>query len=435
MKTFKDFQETKTKMTITQFEKISNSSCETNDFREGNEIGSNFSNYVYVYKDFYYIDICNQRNIGYESANKKYGLVLSNEYFESNDLRVLEVKLYNDWFIDNVEGNDEWMYEVGIFTPHQSALYYKMFNDMNLCVEDITYSNDIVDTLRLSYGGVPICDVLLPNSAKSCMVEEKHNTFQIEHLDLNGERYDGKDSVDFVYENIGDLEDGLQVWFHQMARDYMDSVVDFVGQNSLGELPNTMSLDEFLIEYKDMLRGLEGANCYYKGNKIVGLHKTFKPLEDWYKFGCEPMNMFDSDNPIYDEKLCEDDVRNKLEMARMDVLGDFDKNGDAICSEKKEDDDDVETLVDLIEGDEVVRHQVKSMLSYLQGNGFVSSEDDDRIIGGDEREGFGDERLEECQGIVSINREGMVIDLSGNAYMDDYDNMVCNNCGVIVMRS
>ena len=296
MKKFKDFQETRQRMSAQEFEASTNSSVETQDFREGNELPTTSIN-VYVYLDYYYIDIFDVRNLGYESTTKKYGLLLYNQYFQSDNLRELEVQLYNDFIIDSVEGSDEWMYEIGIHTPHQSSLYFKMFKDMNLNVKDITYHNDVVDTLRLSYGSLPICDVLLPNSATQDLDNEKFDTFHIVYLDKDGDRMDGTMGRDGnweatnkedLFKTIEDLENALIEWFHQMARNFM---LDKLNDCKLGDV-ELISLDEFLIEHKVSLDGSFGENLKI-GKQIVSLHDNFKPLEDWYKFGCEPKNMFD----------------------------------------------------------------------------------------------------------------------------------------------
>jgi len=288
MKTFNDFIATRQKMSAKQFEQSSQIDIE------------DLANNVYVYMEYFYIDIYEPKNIGYKSKGKKYGLVFCNEYHESDNLRELEVKLYNDWFIDCVEGNDEWIYEVGWFTPKQCALYMKMFRDMKLNVEDITHSNDIVDTLRLSWGTMPICDVLLPNSATQDLDNEKHDTFQVEYLDMNGERIDiemddmksyERLGTPHIFETIDDLEDGLIMWFHQMARDYMREMDDICGLAC--ETP--MSLDEFLIEYKDQLNSTFGEN-YKRGKRIEDLHNNFNTLPKHYKFACEPKQAFDEDN-------------------------------------------------------------------------------------------------------------------------------------------
>ena len=304
MKTFKDFIATKQKMSAKEFEQSSQIDIDG--------LASN----VYVYMEHFYIDIHDQKNIGYESGGKKYGLVYTNEYHESDNLRELEVKLYNDWFIDCVEGNDEWMYEVGVHTPKQCALYMKMFRDMNFNVEDISHSNDIVDTLRLSWGtqmqiwaNIPICDVLLPNSATQDLDNEKHDTFQLEYLDMNGDRYDGKNSVEAqIFETIDDLEDGLIAWFHQMARDYMDDVVDMC------ELDNSqpMSLDEFIIEHKGTMDGKFG-RLYNRGKSIEGLHNNFNILPKHYKFACEPKQAFDKNNCPFITLEKMDEVANRCE--------------------------------------------------------------------------------------------------------------------------
>ena len=178
MKNFKDFIATKKKLSSIEFSVIT-----SQDMQEFEGISS-----VYVYKEFYYINIYDNKNIGYDSANKKYGLLICNEYHQSDSLKELEVKLYNDFFIDNVEGSDEWRYEIGINTPHQSALYYQMFKDMGFWVDDITYSNDIVDTLRLFMRGIPLFDVLLPNSATQDLDNEKFDSFQLEYLDSKGRK-------------------------------------------------------------------------------------------------------------------------------------------------------------------------------------------------------------------------------------------------------
>jgi hypothetical protein len=309
MKTFKDFIATRQKMSAKQFEQSSQVSIE------------DLANNVYVYMEHFYIDIHEPKNIGYASRGKKYGLVFCNEYHESDNLRELEVKLYNDWFIDCVEGNDEWMYEVGWFTPKQCALYMKMFRDMNLSVDDITHPNDIVDTLRLSWGNEPICDVLLPNSATQDLDNEKHDTFQLEYLDMNGERIDGDIAPNHIFETIDDLEDGLIEWFHQMARDYMMEMDDICG---LG-IDEPMSLDEFLIEYKDKLNSTFG-ECYKKGKRIEGLHNNFNTLPKHYKFVCEPKQAFDEDNCpfITLEKMnevasrCEEDFVEKYKQEKKD---------------------------------------------------------------------------------------------------------------------
>ena len=278
MKNFKDFIATRKKMSAKQFEESSQIDIEG--------LASN----VYVYMEHFYIDIHEPKNIGYQSKGKKYGLVFCNEYHESDNLRELEIKLYNDWFIDNIEGNEEWMYEVGIHTPKQTSLYFKMFRDMNLNVEDITYSNDIVDTLRLSWGTMPICDVMLPNSATQDLDNEKHDTFQLEFLDMNGDRI-GSSFLTHLFETIDDLENGLIEWFHQMARDYMMEMDDICGL----ACENSMSLDEFLIEYKDQLNSTFGEN-YKRGKSIESLHNNFNTLPKHYKFACEPKQAFDEDN-------------------------------------------------------------------------------------------------------------------------------------------
>lgn len=280
MKTFETFLKTRRKISVKDFNEASQSDIEENGV-----------SFVYAYQNFTYINIYDNKSIGFPSQTKKYGLIICNEYYESDNLEELEIKLYNDWFIDNLEGSEEWMYKVGYHTPQQTPLYYKMFQDMALNVEDISYKNDVVDTLRLSYKRVAICDVLLPNSATQDLNNEKHDTFQLEYLDMNGERIFENNSIPtlpHIFETIDDLQNALVEWFHQMARDYMDDVVDECKLDN----PQPMSLDEFIIEHKGTMDGKFG-RLYNIGNNIVSLHNNFKPLEDWYKFGCEPKNMFE----------------------------------------------------------------------------------------------------------------------------------------------
>jgi hypothetical protein len=274
MKTFETFQKTRRKMSVKDFNEASQSDVE--------EKGVSF---VYSYQNFTYIHIYDNKSIGFPSQTKKYGLIICNEYYESDNLEELEVKLYNDWFIDNLEGSEEWLYKVGYHTPKHTPLYYKMFQDMNLDVEDISYKNDIVDSLRLYWGSLPICDVLLPNSATQDWDNEKFDTFNVHYLDKDGERYDGKNSIEeHLFHTIDDLEDGLIKWFHQMARDFMEECEL--------DIDNPMSLDEFLIEHKATLDGKVG-DYNRRGTQIVNLHNDFKPLKEYYKFGCEPKNMFE----------------------------------------------------------------------------------------------------------------------------------------------
>ena len=368
MKNFKDFIATKKFMNAKKFGEQTAQDVEYEKF-------DGVSN-VYVYMDYYYIDIYDKKNIGYDSSGKKYGLNIMNEYHESDNCRELELKLYNDFWIDCVEGNDEWLYEVGKFTPYQTSFYMRMFRDMNLNVEDITYSNDIVDTLRLSWGTMPICDVMLPNSATKDLDNEKFDTFNVCYLDVYGERYDEENSnkktsfVEHLFETIGDLEDGLIEWFHQIARDYMEEIKEG-SCFKMSEPP--MSLDEFLIEYKDYLPQED----YNRGKRIFSLHENFKPLEDWYKFGCEPSNMFDSDNPIYDDE----DMRSRNEMARLE------------------------------------------------------QEEQDRANMSGEFEDDAKREFEECQSIVSVSKDSDIVDYQGNLSIDDNDDIVCDKCGHIVMSS
>jgi len=281
MKTFETFQKTRRKISVKDFNEASQSDVEENGV-----------SFVYTYQNFTYINIYDNKSIGFPSQNKKYGLIICNEYYESDNLEELEIKLYNDWFIDNLEGSEEWLYKVGYHTPKQTPLYYKMFQDMELNVEDISYKHDVVDTLRLSWDAIPICDVLLPNSATQDLDNEKFDTFNVVYLDKYGERLDGtmtrdgnweETNKEGLFDNIDDLQNALVEWLHQMARDYMEEVEDNTRDNT------PMSLDEFLIQYKDFI-ALEDWN---RGKRIESLHENFKPLDDWYKFGCEPKNMFE----------------------------------------------------------------------------------------------------------------------------------------------
>ena len=106
-----------------------------------------------------------------------------------------------------------------------------------------------------------------------------------------------------MYDTIDDLEEGCVGYLHYKAREYMDEMIEVCDLNN-----SMISLDEFLFEYK----GTMGKEDYKRGEKIVRMFNGFKPLEDWYKFGCEPKNMFDDGFDIDD--LREKDILDRLAM-------------------------------------------------------------------------------------------------------------------------
>jgi hypothetical protein len=274
MKTFQDFLATRKKMTPQEFNEKNNDDVEV----------SNNTTHIYVYEEYYYIHI-NTNFSTHDRANTymlndSYGLTLGNEYIESDKLHTLERTLYNDWFIDNVMGKEEWLPYVGIHTPHKSGHYYIMFEDMGFRVEDISYGNDSVDTFRLSINNIELFDVLLPNSANDNSDKEQFNQFVVHHLERSS--YDSsqfdrcEDSFD-VYDNIVDMQESFELRFHQIARDYMVEVVGSFEPSSLDEFLNTMEILKI------------------DGYSILKIWDNWNVLNESMTFGCEPKNMFEDD--------------------------------------------------------------------------------------------------------------------------------------------
>ena len=311
MKNFQDFRATLKVMTPKEFNKKNNDDL---------DIGGT----LYVYKDYFYINK-NAININeFEHLqDKPFSLTIGNQYYESKYLRELEVKLYNDWFIDNIEGSEEWLPYIGVHSPNSSALYYLMFKDeMGFDVEDISYANDSVDTLRLSINKIELFDVLLPNSARYDSDKEKFNTFCVFPLEC-----DFKENAD--YERVGDgtmidsmekLHNFFNERFHKLALDYMNRVLALAELDSYesGDY-EPCSLDEFLNDNDSMIN--DNGNCVWddfpknkslqraynqtwtditfeaivreEGYSILGIWDSYNDLGDAIAFGCEPINMFE----------------------------------------------------------------------------------------------------------------------------------------------
>ena len=435
MNNFQNFQQTKVMMTPKEFNKKNN---------------DNVDDYgvLFVYKDYFYINY----NRCCSGEEKPFSLTIGNQSYDSHNLESLEIKLYNDWFIENIEGSEEWLPYVGIHSKKQTALYYLIFkDDMGFDVEDISYSNDSVDTLRLSINKIELFDVLLPNSARYDSDKEKFNTFCVFPLEC-----DFKENAD--YERVGDgtMIDSMEKLhiffnerFHQLALEYMNRVLALAELDSYesGDY-EPCSLDEFLNDngngvwnYFPKNKSLQRAYnqtwtditfetiVREEGYSILGIWDSYNDLGDAIAFGCEPINMFEDGveserltKEIFEKvtkyieveiangsipletnwleynklskyfdtiHLLEECTSDKMASDVINLVDDYleydctitwspnhwDKNGDEMGA-FDENGDARETLVDLIEGDEVINHQVKSMLSYLQGNGFVSGEDD-----------------------------------------------------------
>ena len=286
MNNFQNFQQTKVMMTPKEFNKKNNDNID--DYGD-----------LYVYKDYFYIHY-NPRSKG---LSKPYSLTIGNQCYDSNNLEILEIKLYNDWFIENIAGSEEWLPYVGIHTRHTSGHYYIMFQSMGFNVEDISYGNDSVDTFRLSINNIELFDVLLPNSANNNSDEEQFNQFVVHNLERSSfddsqfDRCDEGINADAIYDNIVDMQESFECRFHAMARDYMNKVIDSM-QIEDGDYEPT-SLDEFLIKMKAYETD---------GNSILKIWDSWNILNESMTFGCEPKNMF------------EDGV---------DEMGAFDENGDA----------------------------------------------------------------------------------------------------------
>tara|TARA_B110000238_G_scaffold117971_1_gene127938 strand:- start:178 stop:1797 length:1620 start_codon:yes stop_codon:yes gene_type:complete len=303
MNNFQNFQQTKIMMTPKEFNKKNNDSVDI--------YGA-----LYVYKEYFYIHY----NRGEE---KPFSLTIGNQSYDSHNLESLEIKLYNDWFIENIEGSEEWLPYVGIHSKKQTALYYLIFkDDMGFDVEDISYSNDSVDTLRLSINKIELFDVLLPNSARYDSDKEKFNTFCVFPLEC-----DFKENAD--YERVGDgtmidsmekLHNFFNERFHKLALDYMNRVLALAELDSYesGDY-EPCSLDEFLNDNDSMIN--DNGNCVWddfpknkslqraynqtwtditfeaivreEGYSILGIWDSYNDLGDAIAFGCEPINMFE----------------------------------------------------------------------------------------------------------------------------------------------
>ena len=299
MNNFQNFQQTKVMMTPKEFNKKNNDSVD--DY-----------GVLFVYKDYFYIHY----NRCCSGEEKPFSLTIGNQSYDSHNLESLEIKLYNDWFIENIEGSEEWLPYVGIHSKKQTALYYLIFkDDMGFDVEDISYSNDSVDTLRLSINKIELFDVLLPNSARYDSDKEKFNTFCVFPLEC-----DFKENAD--YERVGDgtMIDSMEKLhiffnerFHQLALEYMNRVLALAELDSYesGDY-EPCSLDEFLNDngngvwnYFPKNKSLQRAYnqtwtditfetiVREEGYSILGIWDSYNDLGDAIAFGCEPINMFE----------------------------------------------------------------------------------------------------------------------------------------------
>ena len=333
MKNFQDFRATLKVMTPKEFNKKNNDDL---------DIGGT----LYVYKDYFYINK-NAININeFEHLqDKPFSLTIGNQYYESKYLRELEVKLYNDWFIDNIEGSEEWLPYIGVHSPNASALYYLMFKDeMGFDVEDISYANDSVDTLRLSINKIELFDVLLPNSANLDIDKEKFNTFIVHNLKecIDKQHINNKEVVYYnrlnedsdgfldedgeCFDNLENMQESFEWRFHQLARDYM-SRVEAMNNTTKGEETNC-SLDEFMIDddvWNDFPNNHSIKRAYHYGKKndkfmllvreegysILKIWDEFKILGEDMLYGCLPINMFE------DGVTMESKVNASLEKAKV----------------------------------------------------------------------------------------------------------------------
>jgi hypothetical protein len=300
MKNFNDFIATRKQMTPKEFNEMNNDNILE-------DVCSKECPYIYVYKDFYYIQI----------GLSGFGLVIGNQYYESEYLEEMEIKLYNDWFIDNLEGVDEWLPYIGIHSQKSSALYSIMFRDMGFDIEDVSYRNDSVDSLRLSIGSLELFDVLLPNSATNDNDKEKFNTFCVFPLEksLDVDEFERcEDNIDgLIYDNVMEMQESFEWRFHQLAKDYMNRVLGLNNECDFenGDYePNTL---------EDFMSDESGSGVWYKFPKSITLRKAlnfensvefmtkvknegydilriwehFKFLKKYMEFGCEPINMFE----------------------------------------------------------------------------------------------------------------------------------------------
>lgn len=268
MKNFKDFIDSKERKSIKQYNE------DYGDCLEGD--GD-----LWCYQEYYHIIIDDYKKMGYESK-EMYHLTLENDCDSSENLSRLEHKLYH-WFVSQNE--DGWLYNVGIHNPKTTPLYFVVFQDMGFDVEDISYSNDECDCLRLSMVGKALYDVYLPNSAMKDWDVSKFNTFHLLRLDDNDDRIEKdldnnlslKECIDWIEEDL-----------HQKARDIICQMNDSASDLCNG-LNDKISLDDYLVKNhnivdKDLLR---------KARIIESYFNNLKPLDESTLFGSEPSQMFD----------------------------------------------------------------------------------------------------------------------------------------------
>jgi hypothetical protein len=221
--------------------------------------------------------------MGYESK-EMYHLTLENNFDSSENLSRLEHKLYH-WFVSQNE--DIWLYNVGIHNPKTTPLYFVVFQDMGFDVEDISYSNDECDCLRLSMKRKALYDVYLPNSANKDWDNSKFNTFHLLRLDENDDRIEKDlDNNLSLQESIDWIEEDL----HQQARDVICQM-NASASDMNNELNDKISLDDYLTKNYNLLT--KDSLLLKKAKRIESYFGEFKPLDESIIYGSEPSQMFD----------------------------------------------------------------------------------------------------------------------------------------------
>ena len=231
--------------------------------------------------------------MGY-NGREIYNLTLENTHQGSEDLRRLELMLYH-WYVGQNE--DEWLYNVGIHNPTTTPLYYKAFTHMGFEVEDISYSNDECDSLRLSMFCKPMYDVFMPNSGTSG--EGKFNRFHILELDKNDDRIE-KDLDNNL--TLKELIDWIESNLHTKAKRSVDNL------NAILGIEEEISLDEYLdkhmksIEFKAKgnPREEEIYDELVDARRVKQYFYEFESLDFLERVSLEPSNLFETKKELID---------------------------------------------------------------------------------------------------------------------------------------
>lgn len=286
MKNFQDFIDSKKRMSKDDYNK------QANDHLDG-------KGDVFVYQDYYYIEIDDYytKKMGY-NGREIYNLTLENTYQGSENLRRLELMLYN-WYVG--ENEDEWLYYVGIHNPKTTPLYYKAFTQMGFEVEDISYSNDECDCLRLSMFGKPMYDVYMPNSSESG--EGEYNRFHILELDKHDDRIE-RDLDNNL--SLKEIIDWIESNLHTQAKRSVDNLNTILG------IEEEISLDEYLdkhtksieLKAKGNPREEEILDELSDARRVKQYFYEFESLDLLEMESLEPRNLFDNKSDIeYNEYL------------------------------------------------------------------------------------------------------------------------------------